>query len=60
MLSKIAPLYKYYSKFDTIDRREKMFNFITEKINGVVDTIVDIIIPLDNFGPLTDDDEINW
>lgn len=35
-----------------------MFSFVGDAVNSVVDRIVDWAIPLDNFGPLTDDDEI--
>ena len=33
---------------------------IKNTLNYVIDRLVDWIIPLDNFGPLTDDNEVNW
>lgn len=37
-----------------------MFSFVGEAVNVVVDKIIDYLVPLDNFGPLTDDDEVTW
>lgn len=40
--------------------RRWMFSFVGNAVNDVVDKFVDWIIPLDNFGPLTDEDEVSW
>lgn len=37
-----------------------MFSFVGEAVNGVVDKFIDWVIPLNNFGTLTDDDEVSW
>jgi hypothetical protein len=35
-----------------------MFSFVGDAVNSVVDRLVDWVVPLDNLGPLTDDDEV--
>lgn len=37
-----------------------MFSLVGDAVNNMFDKFIDWIIPLDNLGPLTDDDEINW
>jgi hypothetical protein len=37
-----------------------MFSFVGDAVNTMVDKVIDWVIPLDNFGLLTDDDEVNW
>jgi hypothetical protein len=37
-----------------------MFSFVGDAVNTMVDKVIDWVVPLDDFGPLTDDDEVNW
>ena len=37
-----------------------MFNFVGDTVNRLVDNFIDWLVPLDNFGPLTDEDEVGY
>jgi hypothetical protein len=37
-----------------------MFSFVGNAVNNVVDKFIDWLVPLDNFRPFTDDDEISF
>lgn len=37
-----------------------MFSFVGVAVNDVVDKFVDWLIPIGNFGPFSDDDEVSW